>query len=282
MRKPRALRPGDRVAIVAPASPFAREEFDAGLTELRVLGFEPVYEESVFLRQGYVAGPAAARAEAWRRAWDDPIRCRPDRRAGRLRQRPTVAGAGAGRGRARNAESVHRLQRQHLDSFVADDPARCRLDPRSDDRRAPRARGGGIRSRDLPALSVRGGTDGRGVSPAAGDAPDWRSRWHAGGRHAHAAPRLAWHSLCVQPAAWRGAVPRRGRRAPLPPGSHADAAATQRAAGANVGRGVRRAATLRRAGRRARRPGRWCTRCWRTIRARCCSVYLPGTRPARR
>ena len=71
-RKPRALRPGDRVAIVAPASPFAREEFDAGLTELRVLGFEPVYDETVFLRQGYVAGPAAVRAAAWLRAWNDP------------------------------------------------------------------------------------------------------------------------------------------------------------------------------------------------------------------
>jgi len=28
LRKPPALRPGDRIAIVAPASPFAREEFD--------------------------------------------------------------------------------------------------------------------------------------------------------------------------------------------------------------------------------------------------------------
>lgn len=72
MRKPRALRSGDRVAIVAPASPFAREEFDAGLTELRALGFEPVYDETVFLRQGYVAGPAEARAAAWLRAWNDP------------------------------------------------------------------------------------------------------------------------------------------------------------------------------------------------------------------
>ena len=35
MRKPRALRPGDRIAIVAPASPFARDEFDAGVSELR-------------------------------------------------------------------------------------------------------------------------------------------------------------------------------------------------------------------------------------------------------
>jgi muramoyltetrapeptide carboxypeptidase len=72
MRKPRALRPGDRVAVVATASPFARDEFDAGLSELRALGFEPTYEESVFERQAYLAGPAAVRASVWIRAWTDP------------------------------------------------------------------------------------------------------------------------------------------------------------------------------------------------------------------
>ena len=46
MRKPRALAAGDRVAVVAPASPFTREEFDSGLQELRRLGFVPVYDDS--------------------------------------------------------------------------------------------------------------------------------------------------------------------------------------------------------------------------------------------
>jgi muramoyltetrapeptide carboxypeptidase len=72
MRKPRALRRGDRIAVVAPASPFAREEFDAGLVELRSLGFDPVYEESVFDRQGYVAGSPRTRATAFLKAWTDP------------------------------------------------------------------------------------------------------------------------------------------------------------------------------------------------------------------
>ena len=53
MRKPRALRPGDRVAVVAPASPFRRDEFELGVAELRSLGFEPVYDDSVFARDGY-------------------------------------------------------------------------------------------------------------------------------------------------------------------------------------------------------------------------------------
>jgi muramoyltetrapeptide carboxypeptidase len=72
MRKPRALVPGDRLAIVAPASPFTREEFDSGLQEIRRLGFVPVYDDSVFARQRYVAGPAAVRAAAIQAAWRDP------------------------------------------------------------------------------------------------------------------------------------------------------------------------------------------------------------------
>jgi muramoyltetrapeptide carboxypeptidase len=72
MIKPRALRPGDRVAIVAPASPFSRDEFDRGVQELRSLGFEPVYDDSVFARCRYVAGEPELRARALRRAWTDP------------------------------------------------------------------------------------------------------------------------------------------------------------------------------------------------------------------
>jgi muramoyltetrapeptide carboxypeptidase len=72
MRKPRALAPGDRLAIVAPASPFTREEFDSGLQEIRRLGFVPVYDDSVFARQRYVAGSAAVRAAAVDAAWRDP------------------------------------------------------------------------------------------------------------------------------------------------------------------------------------------------------------------
>ena len=72
MRKPRALAPGDHLAIVAPASPFTREEFDSGLEEIRRLGFVPVYDDSVFARQRYVAGPAAVRAAAIHAAWRDP------------------------------------------------------------------------------------------------------------------------------------------------------------------------------------------------------------------
>ncbi len=69
MLKPRRLRPGDRIAIVAPASPFDRAAFDRGVAEIRRLGFEPSYDERVFERQGYVAGDPATRAQALHDAW---------------------------------------------------------------------------------------------------------------------------------------------------------------------------------------------------------------------
>jgi muramoyltetrapeptide carboxypeptidase len=70
--KPRPVRPGDRLAVVAPASPFDRSEFDQGITELRRLGFDPVFDDTVFERRGYVAGEASVRAAAIHHAWLDP------------------------------------------------------------------------------------------------------------------------------------------------------------------------------------------------------------------
>jgi muramoyltetrapeptide carboxypeptidase len=72
-RRPAALKPGDRIAIVSPASAFARDEFEAGVAELRRLGFVPVYDETVFAREaGYLAGTPELRAGAFLRFWRDP------------------------------------------------------------------------------------------------------------------------------------------------------------------------------------------------------------------
>ena len=60
------------MAIVAPASPFAREEFDGGVAELRALGFDPVFDDRVFARRGYVAGEPEVRAAAFLEAWNAP------------------------------------------------------------------------------------------------------------------------------------------------------------------------------------------------------------------
>ena len=72
LRRPPALRQGDVVALVAPASPFETEEFDAGVAELAALGFNPEWHHDLFARRRYVAGPAATRAADFLRAWQDP------------------------------------------------------------------------------------------------------------------------------------------------------------------------------------------------------------------
>jgi muramoyltetrapeptide carboxypeptidase len=66
----RPLRPGGRVALVAPASAFDRAEFDAGVAELKRLGFEPVWDDTVFERRAMTAGDANVRVRAFERALD--------------------------------------------------------------------------------------------------------------------------------------------------------------------------------------------------------------------
>src|SRR5690606_39890661 len=69
LRRFRAVRPGSRVALVAPASGFDRAEFDRGVEELRRPGLDPVYDDSVFERRATVAGAPAVRAAALAAAW---------------------------------------------------------------------------------------------------------------------------------------------------------------------------------------------------------------------
>jgi len=60
--KPPALRPGDTVGIVAPASNVRAEHLEAGCAALRELGYKPFYFESILERDLYFAGSAARRA----------------------------------------------------------------------------------------------------------------------------------------------------------------------------------------------------------------------------
>jgi muramoyltetrapeptide carboxypeptidase LdcA involved in peptidoglycan recycling len=57
-----ALRSGDRVGIVAPASNVKREMLEAGCEGLRRAGYEPFYFESILERDLYFAGSAERRA----------------------------------------------------------------------------------------------------------------------------------------------------------------------------------------------------------------------------
>ncbi len=60
--KPPALRPGDTIGIVAPASYFVRQDFEAGCDSLRSMGYNVVFEDSIFDRDLYFAGSAERRA----------------------------------------------------------------------------------------------------------------------------------------------------------------------------------------------------------------------------
>ena len=69
--KPPALRQGDKIGLIAPASSFNREAFLRGCDRLRQMGYEPVYAENIFDRDIYFAGTAERRTQElldyWRR-----------------------------------------------------------------------------------------------------------------------------------------------------------------------------------------------------------------------
>ncbi len=60
--KPRALRPGDTVGIVAPASNVRRADLEAGCEALRRAGYNPFYFDSILERDLYFAGSVERRA----------------------------------------------------------------------------------------------------------------------------------------------------------------------------------------------------------------------------
>jgi muramoyltetrapeptide carboxypeptidase len=60
--RPPALRLGDTVGIVAPASNFNRADFEAGCEALRRAGYKPFYFDSILERDLYFAGSASRRA----------------------------------------------------------------------------------------------------------------------------------------------------------------------------------------------------------------------------
>lgn len=59
--KPAALRPGDTMGIVAPASNIKRADLEAGCEALHRAGYRPFYLESIFDRDIYFAGSVERR-----------------------------------------------------------------------------------------------------------------------------------------------------------------------------------------------------------------------------
>ena len=69
---PPALKPGDTLGIIAPASPFDRESFDAGLRVLESMDFNLVIPQSIFDKNGYLAGSDRHRADLLNQLFADP------------------------------------------------------------------------------------------------------------------------------------------------------------------------------------------------------------------
>jgi muramoyltetrapeptide carboxypeptidase len=62
LKRPPPLAPGDRIGVAAPAGPFDREKFEAGLNVLRRWGLVPVLGRHVAARKGFLAGEDRERA----------------------------------------------------------------------------------------------------------------------------------------------------------------------------------------------------------------------------
>lgn len=62
LSRPALLRAGDRVSVVAPGGPVPRERFESGVECIRRMGLEPVFEDGVLQRDGFLAGDDDRRA----------------------------------------------------------------------------------------------------------------------------------------------------------------------------------------------------------------------------
>ncbi len=72
MQKPRGLREGDTISIVAPASPITREKIQPGLDLLTQAGFKSKLGSHLFCQEHYLAGTDEERASDLQVAFDDP------------------------------------------------------------------------------------------------------------------------------------------------------------------------------------------------------------------
>ncbi|HAF60251.1 MAG TPA: LD-carboxypeptidase [Clostridiales bacterium UBA9856] len=72
MIKPRPLRPGDPVALIAPSSPVSEEKIELSIQSIRFLGLEPIVFPSCFMKNGYLSGRDEARTKDVNDAFADP------------------------------------------------------------------------------------------------------------------------------------------------------------------------------------------------------------------
>src|SRR3990167_8553232 len=69
---PKALKPGDTVAAIAPSSHFERELFLDGVAALEHAGFKIIYRDDIFSQDRYLAGSDARSTEEFIHHLQDP------------------------------------------------------------------------------------------------------------------------------------------------------------------------------------------------------------------
>lgn len=70
--KPKHLKPGDRIALIAPSSPVDEDKLMLSIESVKFLGLIPVLFPSATMRHGYLSGPDLIRAEDVNNAFADP------------------------------------------------------------------------------------------------------------------------------------------------------------------------------------------------------------------
>jgi muramoyltetrapeptide carboxypeptidase len=72
LRKPPALRRGDIIGVVAPASPVERELLERGMREIEGIGYRVQVSEMILARRSFFAGRHAQRSESLLNYLEDP------------------------------------------------------------------------------------------------------------------------------------------------------------------------------------------------------------------
>lgn len=102
---PEPLKPGDKIAILAPASVVKKEYVDQSIKVLKRLGYEPVVFPTAYGHAGHFSGTASQRMDDLRKAFTDPsIRA--------------ILCARGGYGVVHNLENIERLYVEHDPKWV--------------------------------------------------------------------------------------------------------------------------------------------------------------------
>ena len=70
--RPPSLKQGDTIGIVAPAGPFDPDKFMKGKAVLESMGFQTIFDDSIFQKNGFLAGTDFQRADQVNHLFADP------------------------------------------------------------------------------------------------------------------------------------------------------------------------------------------------------------------